>query len=125
MEIAQVFIHVNTLSWLSRLDEVLFGLLVTPLVLQEAGVLHMHVLELVLGVLVGHLEGLIEFVTIAQVFDQSIYEVHLQQHLHAGLWTQGFCPLLGELTGLLVTPEQLTTSDGLLPLGQVAVHLNC
>jgi len=53
----------------------------------------MDVAYFVFGVLFCHFEGFIEFVSVTQVFDHCVNEVHLQKHLHSCLWTQVLSPM--------------------------------
>lgn len=78
MVVPQMFIHVDSFRGLTRLGEVFFSLLVATFILQITRVLHMYILQLVSCILVGHLEGFIEFASVGEVLNQGINEVHFE-----------------------------------------------
>jgi hypothetical protein len=124
VEIAHVLVHLHGLRGLAGLDEVVLGLFVPFFVLQKEGVFQVNVLDFVLRVLIGHFEGLVELVSVAQVLDNRVDQVHPQQHLHSVFLAERLGPLLRELAGLLVRAVQLAAPHGVLPLPVRLEHLH-
>mmetsp|Transcript_30644 Transcript_30644/g.27831 ORF Transcript_30644/g.27831 Transcript_30644/m.27831 type:complete len:382 (-) Transcript_30644:3170-4315(-) len=119
-----MLIHINSLIWLASLDEFFLSFFKSIFIFEEEGILEMDISSLMLGVLFSHLEGFLEFFSVNQVFDDSINQVHLEQHLHTSFRAQRFSPFLSELTSFLFRAIYSADSDGIFPQAIVFVHLN-
>ena len=102
MEISDVFVHADGFVGFAGLDELDLGLFVPLLVLEFEGEFEVYISDFVLGVLVSHLEGLVEISLVGQVLHNCIDQIHLQHHLHTLLGPQRFRPLLGQFAGVLI-----------------------
>ena len=104
VEITNIFIHTDGFVSLSSLDELNLSFFVSLFVLKFKSELQMHISDFMFGVLVCHLESLIEITLVREILDNCINEVHLQHHFHSLLRTQRLCPLLGKLACVLIFP---------------------
>ena len=124
MEIPHVFVHLHHFRRFSRLNEVVLSLLVPFLILQKERVFQVNVLDFMLGVLIRHFERLVKLVSIAQILDNRVDQIHPQQHFHAVFLPEGLSPLFRQLAGLFIGAVQFAASNRVLPLPVRFVHLN-
>ena len=94
MEISNVLVHVNSLWSLTSFDEMVFSLFVSLLVLQFKSILKMNVSDLVFSISICHFKCLIELVSVREVLNNSIHQVHFQKHLHSNIRAQSLSPSL-------------------------------
>jgi hypothetical protein len=124
MVVPNMFIHIDSLIWFSRLDEILFCSLVVLFILVEESLLEVCVPDFVFGVGVGQPESLIKLVFVTQMLDDCVDQVHFQQHIDSSLRPKHLQPLLSQLTSLFIIPIHLTSPDRILPLPLIPVHIH-
>ena len=88
MEVTNVFVHADGFVGFACLHEFNLCFFVPLLILKFECEFEVHISDFVFGVLIGHLEGLVEISLVGQVLHNCVNQVHLQHHLHALLGSQ-------------------------------------
>ena len=91
--IALMLVHVDGLLWLISLDELLFGLLEPVIVLKMQSVLEMDIWQLVTGMILSELEGIVELLLVSLKVNSGFNETILNKELSSTVGAHTFCDL--------------------------------
>jgi len=119
-----MFIHINRLSWFPGLDKLFFRLFVSFFIFQEKCIFQVNITNFMFCVLFCHSESLIKLISIRQIFNHGINQIHLQQHFHPLLWTQCLCPLFSQFASFFIRTIKFATSDSIFPQIMRFIHFD-
>ena len=122
--VALVLVHVDGFLGLVCLDELLLGLLEPVIVLKMQGVLEMNVWQLVAGMVLCKLEGIVELLLVCLKVDCSFNEPILYEELGSAVSAHAFCNLDGDFSKFFLGSVGLGHTKSFLPEVVSSVHVD-
>ena len=119
-----VLVHVNGFLRLIGLDEFFLGFLESVIIFKVEGKLKMHIWELVAGVVLSKLEGVIEFLLVCLKVNSSLDETVLDQELGTTISAHALCNLDSNFTELFLGAVSLGNTKGFIVHVMGSVHVN-